>query len=482
QWSTGAYAYDGAGNIKQIGGNAYQYDNFNRLTAWSGPSGSGTRAYDNFGNTTSPAISGTTNHIAAYTYDAAGNVLTDGIATYTYDALNATTGTNIGARQFRYLYTPQDERIAAVERVNVSGTFRNRVNWTLRSMDNRVLRIFQDDYTSGTRAFTVKEETFWRGGSLLASRTSAGTRHYGLDHLGSPRILTDTTGSLAGYQDFAPFGTGGTTNGGALQFTSHERDTANLAGGTADLPDYMHARYYRAGVGRFLSVDPIMSAARQNPQSWNRYAYALNSPLMFTDPTGMYVFGACTGRDSQCLADRDAFERSRREQLESSDESVRNAAAAYGNLGEKNGVTVAFAAGDELGTFNGDTKAALVNGERVSAKYDVRIRSGLTGSDLGVATVHEGEHVRNAQTYVGALQHGIYDPNLNLRLYQTEMNAYMVSGAYARTNNITLHYNGLTLKGGMPREQLRRSIDRFLRQAPYELTPETLRCQVSACE
>jgi RHS repeat-associated protein len=289
QWSTGAYAYDGAGNIKQVGGNAYQYDNFNRLTAWSGPSGSGTRVYDNFGNTTNPAIAGTTNHIATYTYDAAGNVLTDGVATYTYDALNATTGTNIGTRQFRYLYTPQDERLAAVERVNVSGILRNRINWTLRSMDNRVLRIFQDDYTSASRVFTVKEETFWRGGSLLASRTSTGTRHYGLDHLGSPRILTDTAGALAGYQDFAPFGSGGTTNGGALQFTSHERDAANLGGGTADLPDYMHARYYRAGVGRFLSVDPVMNLSElaKSPQAWNRYAYVRNSPLGAIDPTGL---------------------------------------------------------------------------------------------------------------------------------------------------------------------------------------------------
>jgi RHS repeat-associated protein len=175
--------------------------------------------------------------------------------------------------------------------VNVSGILRNRINWTLRSMGNRVLRIFQDDYTSASRVVTVKEETFWRGGSLLASRTSAGTRHYGLDHLGSPRILTDTTGALAGYQDFAPFGSGGTTTGGALQFTSHERDTANLAGGTADLPDYMHARYYRAGVGRFLSVDPIVQQKRAMPmpQMWNRYSYTMNNPLKLIDPTGMII-------------------------------------------------------------------------------------------------------------------------------------------------------------------------------------------------
>jgi uncharacterized protein RhaS with RHS repeats len=49
----------------------------------------------------------------------------------------------------------------------------------------------------------------------------------------------------------------------------------------------MHARYYDANLGRFLSVDPKerrTSATR--PQEWNRYAYALNNPLKYVDPDG----------------------------------------------------------------------------------------------------------------------------------------------------------------------------------------------------
>lgn len=91
----------------------------------------------------------------------------------------------------------------------------------------------------------------------------------------------------------------------------------------------------------------------------------------------------------------------RQEQLKSSDESIRNAAAAYGELGDKNGVTVTFATAKELGgAFNGDTTAQQPkNGsEQASATYDVRIKAGMRGSDLANAAVHEGEHVRNAQT------------------------------------------------------------------------------------
>ena len=41
-----------------------------------------------------------------------------------------------------------------------------------------------------------------------------------------------------------------------------------------------------SGLGRFLSVDPVLGDAAV-PQSWNRYAYALNNPVSMIDPMGM---------------------------------------------------------------------------------------------------------------------------------------------------------------------------------------------------
>jgi RHS repeat-associated protein len=54
------------------------------------------------------------------------------------------------------------------------------------------------------------------------------------------------------------------------------------------LPDYLHARYYSANVGRFLSVDPVldMERAPAKPQMWNRYAYVQNNPVTNVDPDG----------------------------------------------------------------------------------------------------------------------------------------------------------------------------------------------------
>jgi hypothetical protein len=44
-------------------------------------------------------------------------------------------------------------------------------------------------------------------------------------------------------------------------------------------------------LGRFLSVDPVLNVKRalRNPQNWNRYAYVMNNPLNYIDPTGKDV-------------------------------------------------------------------------------------------------------------------------------------------------------------------------------------------------
>ncbi|HET9711451.1 MAG TPA: RHS repeat-associated core domain-containing protein, partial [Pyrinomonadaceae bacterium] len=116
------------------------------------------------------------------------------------------------------------------------------------------------------------------------------------DHLGTPRMVFDQSGTEANVKrhDYLPFGeelfagTGGRTvaqgytaaDGVRQQFTSHERDTETGL-------DYMHARYYHGLQGRFTSTDPFLASGRSaNPQSWNRYAYVLNNPVRLTDPTG----------------------------------------------------------------------------------------------------------------------------------------------------------------------------------------------------
>jgi RHS repeat-associated protein len=93
---------------------------------------------------------------------------------------------------------------------------------------------------------------------------------------------------VVGEHAYFPFGEEVTSpgqNAERMKFTGHERDLGGA--GLEDDLDYMHARYCSPLAGRFLSVDPEMrrSSAGTSGQ-WNRYSYALNNPMGFTDPDG----------------------------------------------------------------------------------------------------------------------------------------------------------------------------------------------------
>jgi len=60
---------------------------------------------------------------------------------------------------------------------------------------------------------------------------------------------------------------------------------------------YYGARYYDPALGRFLSADTVVPEPG-NPQALNRYAYVLNNPLKYIDPTG-YVYDPSEGNGWQ---------------------------------------------------------------------------------------------------------------------------------------------------------------------------------------
>ena len=78
--------------------------------------------------------------------------------------------------------------------------------------------------------------------------------YYHNDHLGSPVAITDAFGNVVWRADYEPFGKIAslteTTPVNVHRFIGKERD---LETGL----DYFGARYYDAGIGRFLSVDPF---------------------------------------------------------------------------------------------------------------------------------------------------------------------------------------------------------------------------------
>ncbi|QQR72312.1 MAG: hypothetical protein IPJ17_12350 [Holophagales bacterium] len=113
--------------------------------------------------------------------------------------------------------------------------------------------------------------------------------YYHADHLGTPRLITNSRHERVAQPNYYPFGEEVTTTGNQQtiddkKFTGHQRDTLGTAGVAEDI-DYMHARFYSPLLGRFLSTDPVLGM-QQSPQSWNRYSYVEGRPLTRTDPTG----------------------------------------------------------------------------------------------------------------------------------------------------------------------------------------------------
>ncbi len=205
------------------------------------------------------------------------------------------------------------------------------------------------------------------------------------------------------------------------RYTGKERDAESGL-------DYFGARYYGSALGRFTSPDPL-GGNLINPQSLNRYAYVLNNPLSFTDPTGMYV---CKDT-AKCDSDHDkAFEASRQADLKSKDTNVVRAASAYGDPTKDNGVNVKF--GDPGKGRDGVTSNSLGvdpnDSTKLRAEETVTIRSGLGGSALDSTVGHEGSHVADAQDFASTINmNGNFDVSKNLSSYQTEFKAYMVTNS-----------------------------------------------------
>jgi RHS repeat-associated protein len=200
-----------------------------------------------------------------------------------------------GSATHDYLYTVDGERIATRD---VPG---GRWTWEVRSLEGKVLREFAswDGAGSlGSANWRWTRDYVYRDGELLMAVVQpsdpagnpagdAVTEHFHLDHLGSPRVLTDGAGVKLGFHTYYAFGAEqmpgmSESPADAMKFTGHERDT--LAGDVHTL-DYMRARYYSAMAGRFFSVDPV-SGDSASPQSWNSYAYAGNDPTRYVDPDG----------------------------------------------------------------------------------------------------------------------------------------------------------------------------------------------------
>jgi RHS repeat-associated protein len=304
---------------------SYGYDSLNRLTTTveSGSSWSQTNGYDRYGNrwidlgggSQSLYFNTSNNRITGWSYDNAGNLLNDGSHSYTYDGENKISKVD-GASA--YVYDGEGQRVRKLVGENLRFVY---------GIGGQLLAEF-----SGATGSLLKEYIYGTSGLLATIEplavNSNGTRYTTPDHLGSPRVVTNSSASLVSRHDYMPFGeelgagVGGRTtamgfpgsfDGVRQKFTQKERDTETGL-------DYFLARYYASTQGRFTGPDEFKEGAYEfwllgdpsagekqalpfgditSPQSLNKYQYCYNNPLRFVDPNGhdaLYVENKDTGQ------------------------------------------------------------------------------------------------------------------------------------------------------------------------------------------
>ncbi|MEO8277615.1 MAG: RHS repeat-associated core domain-containing protein [Thermoanaerobaculia bacterium] len=197
------------------------------------------------------------------------------------------THRKVGAEDWIFVYTADDERIWSLRLGGGGSTV------TIRDLQDRVLRSY--DFNVGPLQYT--DYLYREEGPVVSYAPNGTPSYYHLDHLGSPRRVSNSLGQLVASYDYYPYGEQipGTVDTQALRFTGHERDLLNTAG-LADDQDYMHARGYSPIFGRFQSADPSQAnRGHMLSTGWNRYAYALGNPLRSIDPDGENAFDVVNG-------------------------------------------------------------------------------------------------------------------------------------------------------------------------------------------
>ena len=125
---------------------------------------------------------------------------------------------------------------------------------------------------------------YYANGQRVAMRKEGVVYYLHSDHLGSTSILSDENGEQVTDSRVAYLPYGGVRLGEASTLPTDYTFTGQRLEAGLGLMHY-GARFYSPRLGRFVSADTIVPQPG-NPQDLNRYTYAANNPLLYTDPSG----------------------------------------------------------------------------------------------------------------------------------------------------------------------------------------------------
>ncbi|WP_163511245.1 RHS repeat-associated core domain-containing protein [Fodinicola acaciae] len=209
-----------------------------------------------------------------YGYDDAGNTLNGayadaGATTFTYDAEgNPVTSRDAGGTT-TYVYDADGNLLLTRAPAKTTLLLGN----TELSLD-----------AGATTPTTTRYYSY--AGSTVASRTASSLTWTIADKNGTAQIAIDTSTKQISRRWYTPFGESRTP--AVRSAWPNSRGFVDGTVSSATTLTHLGARDYDPATGRFTTADPLLAA--DNPQQLNGYAYANNSPITSSDPTGLLPY------------------------------------------------------------------------------------------------------------------------------------------------------------------------------------------------
>lgn len=308
---TASYGYDPIDRLTSesrsggsLGGNAqaivWDYDLIGNMFTRTESGATNTYLYNTsgLGSLRPHAVAGVSGAVNAalapsYRYDANGNLTTGAGRTVTWTAANMVKTVNASGVQLRFNYGPERERF---EEIYARNGIDQRTTVYLTPAGGEGLFFEEESGPAGTKI----KHYVRAGGATVAmilctakpctTLANTSTQYWHEDHLGSVSAVTDASGGVVERMGYEPFGKRRNANGvtdpnGTLTPTSTDRGyTEHEHMDEVGLIN-MNGRIYDAALGRFLSADPTIPDP-DDLQSYNRYSYTFNKPMVLVDPSG----------------------------------------------------------------------------------------------------------------------------------------------------------------------------------------------------
>jgi RHS repeat-associated protein len=279
----------------------FVYDSLNRVTFASADSKPWSKAmyysYDKMGNITKKS------DIGSYTYNQSHphQVTRAGKKTFTYDA-NGNMITNDGMKIEYTAFNKVSKMITKDKKAITLSYDSNKNRYKKETQEYTAYYVGKSfEKVEHSQGYNENKYYIYANKQVISIYTAIentnqiqpSTQYLHYDNLGSVDTITDSAGIVVSRAAYKPFGekynldkNGNETDKAQYTnrgYTGHEHiQETHLVN--------MNGRVYDPTIARFIQADPHIQAP-YNSQSYNRYAYVINNPLKYTDPSGYFFSG-----------------------------------------------------------------------------------------------------------------------------------------------------------------------------------------------